>query len=127
MVERILQQVATLKTDILRRGWWPMGPMICVPLASLHGYLETLLMKKGRLHEEYRTFSTLPSSKANGRELLGELFELARLDSREARIQCEQFSLTELVQDVCQSFNSPSANRIALKSSFTDDLPFCGG
>lgn len=50
---------------------------------------------------------------------------MARLDSREARIQCEQFSLAELVQDVCQKFQLTVANKgIALKSSFADNLPF---
>ena len=97
-----------------------MCPMICVPpLASLHGYLETLLMKEGTLtREEYRTFLDIALKQSQRlRELVGELFELARLDSREARIQCEQFSLAELVQDVCQKFQLTVANRgIALKS-----------
>jgi two-component system OmpR family sensor kinase len=74
MVQRILQQVATLKqTDILRRELVAnVSHDLRTPLASLHGYLETLLMKEGTLtREEHRTFSTLPSSKANG---LGNLW-----------------------------------------------------
>jgi len=129
MVERILQQVATLKqTDILRRELVAnVSHDLRTPLASLHGYLETLLMKEGTLtREEYRTFLDVALKQSQRlRELVGELFELARLDSREARIQCEPFSLAELVQDVCQKFQLTVANRgIALKSSFTDDLPF---
>ncbi|MBK7485387.1 MAG: hypothetical protein IPI70_04340 [Nitrospira sp.] len=120
--------MATLKqTDILRRELVAnVSHDLRTPLASLHGYLETLLMKEGTLtREEYRTFLDIALKQSQRlRELVGELFELARLDSREARIQCEQFSLAELVQDVCQKFQLTVANRDSLKSSFTDDLPF---
>ena len=129
MVQRILQQVATLKqTDMLRRELVAnVSHDLRTPLASLHGYLETLLMKEGALtRDEHRNFLDIALKQSERlSELVGELFELARLDSREARIQCEQFSLAELVQDVCQKFLLTVANKgIVLKSSFPDDLPF---
>ena len=129
MVQRILQQVATLKqTDVLRRELVAnVSHDLRTPLASLHGYLETLLMKEGTLtQEEHRTFLDIALKQSERlRELVGELFELARLDSREASIQREEFSIAELVQDVCQKFQLTVANKgIALNSNFPSDLPF---
>lgn len=129
MVQRIRQQVASLKqTDVLRRELVAnVSHDLRTPLASLHGYLETLLMKEGTLsREEHRTFLDIALKQSERlSELVGELFELARLDSREACIQREEFSLAELVQDVCQKFQLTVANKgVTLKSDFPSDLPF---
>lgn len=129
MVQRILHQVAILKqTDVLRRELVAnVSHDLRTPLASLHGYLETLLMKEGTLsREEHRNFLDIALKQSQRlRELVGELFELARLDSREACIQREEFSIAELVQDVCQKFQLTVANKgVVLKSSFANDLPF---
>lgn len=79
MVQRILQQVATLKqTDILRRELVAnVSHDFRTPLASLHGYLETLLMKEGMLtRKEHRKFLDIALKQSERlRELVGELFE----------------------------------------------------
>ncbi len=129
MMQRILQQVATLKqTDVLRRELVAnVSHDLRTPLASLHGYLETLLMKEGTLtREEHKNFLDIALKQSERlRELVGELFELARLDSRESCIQREECSIAELVQDVCQKFQLTVANKgITLNSSFPNDLPF---
>lgn len=129
MVQRILQQVATLKqTDSLRRELVAnVSHDLRTPLASLHGYLETLLIKEGTMTAgEQRTFLDIALKQSERlRQLVGELFELAKLDSCETQIACEPFSLAELVQDVAQKFHLAAAGRhIHLRTDLRSDIPF---
>jgi signal transduction histidine kinase len=43
--------------------------------------------------------------------LVGELFELAKLDARETRPARERFAVDELLQDLAQKFRLPAARR----------------
>lgn len=129
MVHRILQQVASLKdTDRLRRDLVAnVSHDLRTPLASVQGYLETLLMKEGTLtRKEQRTFLDIALTQCERlSQLVAELFELARLDSHEAQIQCERVSLGELVHDVCQKFHLAADHKqIHLTTSVPQDLPF---
>lgn len=129
MVQRILQQVTTLKqTDTLRRELVAnVSHDLRTPLASLHGYLETLLIKEGTLTaEEQRTFLDIAIKQSERvRKLVGELFELAKLDSHEAQVHRERFSLAELVQDVTQKFQLTAETKgIKLHTDFRANLPF---
>lgn len=129
MVQRILKQVDTLKqTDTLRRELVAnVSHDLRTPLASLHGYLETLMIKEESLtREESRAFLDIALKQSERlRRLVGELFELARLDSQEVHIERERFSLAELVQDVCQKVQlTVEPKGITLKTSFPEALPF---
>nr|WP_205763772.1 HAMP domain-containing sensor histidine kinase [Acidovorax sp. SRB_24] len=76
------------------------------PLTSLHGYLETLLLKAGTLDEaERRRYLeiALDQSRKVGR-LAQEVFELARLEYGVVKPEKESFALADLVQDVFQKF-----------------------
>jgi signal transduction histidine kinase len=100
------------------------------PLAALQAYLETLLMKEGRLQpEEQREYlaSAFSHSERLGK-LIAALFELAKLDSREMQPALEEFSLAELVQDVVQQFHLPAEKKGArLEAQCAGDLPFVRG
>ena len=100
------------------------------PLASLNGYLETLLMKKEDLSpaekEEYLE-TALRHSKRLG-VLIEELFELAKLDSYQKLMAPSEFSMGELVQDVMQKFKlAAEKKRIRLQADFGQTLPFVMG
>lgn len=129
MTDRIVLQMKKLKeTDALRRELVAnVSHDLRTPLASLHGYLETLLLKEGTLTPEeqrnYLEIATKHSERLG--KLVSELFELAKLDSRETQPQIEPFSLGELVQDVIQKFRLPAEKkRIGLRSELRNDLPF---
>jgi signal transduction histidine kinase len=79
------------------------------PLASLQGYLETLILREGKLDPEGRRYleSAMGHSERLGR-LIGTLFELARLEAPATRLQPEPFSLPDLIQDVVQKFQLPA-------------------
>jgi signal transduction histidine kinase len=97
------------------------------PLASLTGYLETLVLKGDRLAPEerdrYLEIATRHASQLGKR--VSDLFELARLDARAISPQMEPFSLPELVFDVVQKFSmSAERERISIGVEGRRDLPF---
>ncbi len=108
MKERILQQVQKLRqTDELRRELIAnVSHDLRTPLTSMQGYLETLSLKGKSISEEDREKYLAIATKHTERlsQLVGELFELARLESEEIRVEVEPFPIAELVQDVVQDF-----------------------
>ena len=72
------------------------------PLTTLHGYLETLVLRMDKLdpqeQSQYLNIAIRHSQRLS--QLVDELFELARLDSFESDISLEPFSLGDLIQDV---------------------------
>lgn len=129
MAERILQQMQTLKkTDQLRRELVAnVSHDLRTPLASLQGYLETLLLKEGKLSEdEQRNYLevALRHSERLGK-LVTELFELAKLDSQVIPLALEPFALGELVHDVVQELQLAAEKKgITLQASIEQDLAF---
>jgi len=83
------------------------------PLTSLHGYLETLLLKADTLAPaERRRYLeiALGQSRKVGR-LAQELFELARLEYGVVKPEKEAFAVPDLVQDVFQKFELAAETR----------------
>ena len=132
MAGRIIGQMDQLRqTDRLRRELVAnVSHDLRTPLASLQGYLETLLIKEGKLSSsEQRNYLEIAvkHSERLGK-LVGELFELAKLDSRETEPQVEPFSIAELVQDIVQKFNLAAENKsICLQADFSENVPFVTG
>lgn len=96
------------------------------PLSSLHGYLETLLLKDAVLDapERRRYLGIAINQSRKVGELVQSLFELARLEYGFVQPDPEPFSLVDLVQDVFQKFElRAEARRIALQAAFPPQLP----
>jgi signal transduction histidine kinase len=76
------------------------------PLASIHGYIETLLMKKDSLDEDTKAkyLSTTLQSTEKLKNLVDELFELSKLESKERKLNIESFSAGELILDIANNF-----------------------
>jgi signal transduction histidine kinase len=76
------------------------------PLSAMQGYLETLIIKGPSLSAEERSRYLDIARRHSIRlgVLIGDLFELSKLDSTTAMPNLEAFSLPELVQDVAQEF-----------------------
>lgn len=76
------------------------------PLASIQGYLETLIIKDNKLTEEQRRYylDTAMLSSKRLSDLVSELFELSKLESPTTSPSIETFSLTELIYDTMQEF-----------------------
>jgi len=100
------------------------------PLASLQGYIETLLLKEGQLTaEEQRRFLEIASKHSERLgKLVDELFELAKLDAKVTPLHVEPFSMAELVQDVVQKFQLRAEQAgVRLGAQFDRALPLVMG
>jgi signal transduction histidine kinase len=115
MAERLVAQLDQLQTnDRLRRELVAhVSHDLRTPLASLHGYLETLRLKEAQLSPLERADyldTALRQSKRLTR-LVSELFELAQLDARQTEPEIEPLAVTDLVQDVVQKFSLRAKQR----------------
>lgn len=124
MADKIVQNMEEMKTmDNLRRELVAnVSHDLRTPLATIQGYLETILIKSDSLTEDEKKkyVQIIHSSATRLNKLVGELFELSKLEAREAKPKPEPFSFAELVQDVYQK------NLILTKEKnieFTYDLP----
>ncbi|HEX9842137.1 MAG TPA: HAMP domain-containing sensor histidine kinase, partial [bacterium] len=97
------------------------------PLASVQGYLETLLIKDERLDaaERRRFVEIIHNNVQRLGRLVSELFELSRLEAQQIRPVLEPFALSELAQDVVVKLQPQAQERgVALTSSLPRQLPF---
>ena len=129
MSQRIADQIEQLRqADAARRDMVAnISHDLRTPLASLQGYLETLLMKQDTFSaEEKRKYLDLAARQGDRlSRLVTELFELTMLDSTGTRLHFEPFSLPELVQDVAQKFQPQAERRnTRLEIDMPADAPF---
>lgn len=115
MSHRIDQQIQALEdSDNTRRELIAnVSHDLRTPLASMQGYLETLLLKGQELDPEQQSQYLRIAHKHSRRlnDLVRELFELSKLESNTTEPKLEPFSLAELVQDTMQDFELKAAKR----------------
>jgi len=108
MADKIGEQFEDLReTDRLRRELISnVSHDLRTPLASMMGYVDTLLLKHQDLSDEQRLQYIDITRKHTLRldKLIGDLFELSKLDAHCVHPSLETFSLAELLQDVTQEF-----------------------
>lgn len=128
MADTIVANMEELKrTDRLRRELIAnVSHDLRGPLASIQGYLETVLIKEENLGAEDRRKYLqiiLDNSQMLGK-LIGELFELSKLDAKQIEPKMEPLSIAELTQDVVMKFK-PQAEKlgVSLKARLPRDLP----
>ncbi len=129
MATRIIEQMQALEEkDSLRRNLVAnVSHDLRTPLASLQGYLETLKLKASNLspQEQQHYLDTAYSHGLRLTQLVGELFELSKLDAKESLPQLEPVALGELVMDVAQKFRlSTEEQGLSLTSKIDEELPF---
>jgi signal transduction histidine kinase len=126
MRDRIQEQFDQLaESDRLRRELVSnVSHDLRTPLASMQGYLETLLIKDGALdpvtkkqylevaHRQSKHLATLVS----------QLFELSKLEAGKVQPEFEVFSLTELLFDVLQDYElSAQESGLSLQAQVPDE------
>jgi len=129
MAERIIDQLQHLKrNDNLRRELVAnVSHDLRTPLASLQGYLETLLIKEATLDasekQEYLQTAIRHSQRLSS--LVADLFELAKLDAHEIKPHFELFSLGDLLQDVSMKFKlAAEEKQVAVTVNVHPDVQF---
>ena len=132
MADRIQSQLEVLRqNDTQRRELVAnVSHDLRTPLASLHGYLETLLIKGNELSEEERKryLEIAASHSEQLAKLVEELFELAKLDACAQPLHSEVFSLGELLQDVAVKSQLLAERKgVRIETDIQRDLPFVRG
>jgi signal transduction histidine kinase len=76
------------------------------PLAVIHGYVETLMIKRASLSDVEREdyLKIILASTEKLKKLVSELFELSRLEAKQVTPKKEPFFIQELINDICQKF-----------------------
>jgi len=128
MADTIVKNIEDMKTmDNLRRELVAnVSHDLRTPLATIQGYIETILMKADNLSEEERKsyMQTIFSSTERLKNLVSELFELSKLEARETKPKPEPFSIAELIQDIQQkNIVIAEQKNIKLTLDFPYDLP----
>ena len=128
MAGRIEEQMASLRQmDALRRELVAnISHDLRTPLATLQGYIETLLMREdAQSPEERRKYLQIAIAHcARLGKLVSGLFDLAKLEAQDIVIQPEPFSISELVQDVAQKFQLPAQEKeIELQTHLGPEIP----
>jgi len=126
MSERIAEQLAELERAAGRRNELlaNVSHDLRTPLASMQGYLELLLLRHGSLApaEERNYLETAVRQSERLGRLVGDLFELTKLEAEEAQPHPEEFSLAELAQDVVQKFALDARQRhVELSAAGSDE------
>lgn len=129
MTEKINSQMETLeKSDVMRRDLVAnVSHDLRTPLATMRGYMETLLLKDDSLSgEERRNYLEIAISHCERlSQLISDLFELAKLEADDRVVHSEPFSLSELVQDVVQKFRlTAQQGNIDIATNIGEELPF---
>jgi signal transduction histidine kinase len=128
MADTIVGNIEEMKTmDNLRRELVAnVSHDLRTPLATIQGYIETILIKADSLSEENKKnyMQTIFGSTERLKKLVEELFELSKLEARETVSKPEPFPITELVQDVQQkNLIIAEPKKIKLSLDFPYDLP----
>jgi signal transduction histidine kinase len=116
------------KTDELRRELVAnVSHDLKSPLATIQGYIETLLIKGDRLsNNEQRRFLEIVFQSTKSLDMMvGELLELSKLETKQVKPVLETFSMTDLAQDVFIKFETRADNRhIHLTAGIPENLCF---
>ena len=109
MSRHIARQWSKLKhNDQARRQMFAsISHDLRTPLASIQGYLETVMLKQQQLNDEQLGHYLGIALKQTHRlqKQIDQLFEYARLEANERQLQVEDFSILELVYDVVNKFS----------------------
>jgi signal transduction histidine kinase len=83
------------------------------PLASIQGYVETVIMKNGAIEPQQRRelLEVIYQNSMRLSRLVDELFELSKLDAEQTQPNVEPFSMAELIQDVVLKFKPQAGQR----------------
>lgn len=120
---RELERIETQRRELLAN----VSHDLRTPLASMQGYLETLLLRHGTLTpEEERNYLEVAAKHTDRLgKLINDLFQLTKLEAHDIKPQFEAFPVVELAQDVVQKSQLKAEKRgLRLETHLPPDMPW---
>ena len=109
MADTIVGNIENLKSmeNLRRELVGNVSHDLRTPLAVIHGYIETLIIKEDSLSEKDK--QTYLARALDGTErlkkLVSELFELSKLEAKQVAPKKEAFFINELIDDITQKYS----------------------
>lgn len=108
MAETISHNIHELKeTDEFRKELISnVSHDLRTPVASIQGYAETLILKKDHIapEEQLKYLEIIYSSCEKLKTLVGDLFELSKLQTNQVKLKPEPFPIAELISDIANKY-----------------------
>lgn len=108
MVTQINMQLAQLtENDRIRRELLThLSHDLRTPLATMQGYIETMVIKGDQLSSQEQTeyLATAQRNSMQLKRLIDQIFELAHLEDGQVTVNLETFSIGELLHDIMAKF-----------------------
>jgi len=117
-----LKGVETLRRELIAN----VSHDLRTPIASIQGYLETLMLKKNGLPDEKRNHYIQVALNNTDRlkRLVNDLFELSKLEAKEGELVLEPMSMGELVHDVLNKYRLIANEKgVHLNTTLSKSLP----
>lgn len=96
------------------------------PIASIQGYAETLILKKDNIEQEEQEkyLAVIYKNCESLQDLVTNLFELSKLQSKQVMLNTEPFSIGELVHDVANKYRLLSQKKgVSINTIVAKDVP----
>lgn len=115
MVEQINLQLAQLtENDRIRRELLThLSHDLRTPLATMQGYIETMVIKGDQLTSQEQTeyLATAQRNSMQLKRLIDQIFELAHLEDGQVTVNLETFAIGELLHDIMAKFSLKAKSR----------------
>jgi len=117
-----LKQVDELRRELIAN----VSHDLRSPMAVIHGFVETYMMKKDTLSQEeqkkYLEAILINSEKL--RKLVSDLFELSKLEAKQIAIKQEPYIVNEMLFEMCEQFAVIARNKgISMKGEIPPKMP----
>ena len=128
MADTILRNIDSLKeVDSLRRELIAnVSHDLRNPLAVIHGYIETLIIKEKDLNsvDRMKYLRIILNGSEKLKRLVADLFELSKLETQQVKLNREPFFINELVQDAVANLRLMAEKKnIRIESDISTSLP----
>ncbi|MES2734632.1 MAG: HAMP domain-containing sensor histidine kinase [Bacteroidota bacterium] len=117
-----LQSLERLRSELVAN----ISHDLRTPIAIVHGYIETLIIKADTLSpsEREKYLETVLKSTEKLKQLVQDLFEFSKFEAMQVVPQVEAFSLTELVNDTVLKYQLlAQTKKISIHPAFAKNLP----
>jgi len=117
-----LQSVDNLRKELITN----ISHDLRTPIASIRGFIETLMIKKDELTDDkkMRYMEIVLKNSDKLKKLVDDLFELSKLEAKQQPLQHEAIQMAEIIQDLADKYRFIAQKKgVSLNTIYSKDLP----